>query len=172
MQWGVDSTGSLVRLMLMQGGAMNQNMKLADPKTVAAEHVAAYLALPIKRAKHIRALRREFARSLKGAPPEYVLEVARELFYSYDNPGHAISLLMFHKETFQTLGEDEIEEFGQRMNSWWTVDGFARCLSGPAWLRGQVSDDLIHKWACSEDRWWRRAALVSTVALNVRSHGG
>ncbi|MEA3325921.1 MAG: DNA alkylation repair protein [Chloroflexota bacterium] len=58
------------------------------------------------------------------------------------------------------------------MNSWWSVDSFARTLAGPAWLRGQVSDGLIHKWAHSEDRWWRRAALVSTVALNMRSHGG
>ncbi len=30
----------------------------------------------------------------------------------------------------------------------------------------------IEDWAQSEDRWWRRAALVSTVALNVRSRGG
>ncbi len=52
------------------------------------------------------------------------------------------------------------------------VDSFARTLSGPAWLHGQVSDDLFHRWVRSEDRWWRRAALVSTVALNVRSHGG
>jgi 3-methyladenine DNA glycosylase AlkD len=35
-----------------------------------------------------------------------------------------------------------------------------------------VPDALIHRWAGSEDCWWRRAALVSTVALNVRSHGG
>ena len=35
-----------------------------------------------------------------------------------------------------------------------------------------MPDELIHRWARSEDRWWRRAALVSTVALNVRSHGG
>ena len=28
------------------------------------------------------------------------------------------------------------------------------------------------KWAGSSDRWWRRAALVSTVALNMRSQGG
>jgi 3-methyladenine DNA glycosylase AlkD len=52
------------------------------------------------------------------------------------------------------------------------VDSFARTLSGPAWLHGQVSDALIHRWARSEDHWWRRAALVSTVALNVRSRGG
>jgi 3-methyladenine DNA glycosylase AlkD len=52
------------------------------------------------------------------------------------------------------------------------VDSFARTLSGPVWLAGLVPDELFHKWARSEDRWWRRAALVSTVALNVRSHGG
>jgi 3-methyladenine DNA glycosylase AlkD len=40
------------------------------------------------------------------------------------------------------------------------------------WRDGLVSDELIHHWAQSEDRWWRRAALVSTVALNIRSHGG
>ena len=32
------------------------------------------------------------------------------------------------------------------------------------WLRGQVPDALMLKWAGSSDRWWRRAALVSTVA--------
>jgi 3-methyladenine DNA glycosylase AlkD len=58
------------------------------------------------------------------------------------------------------------------MDSWWSVDSFARTLAGPAWLRRQVSDERIHRWARSEDRWWRRAALVSTVALNMRSQGG
>jgi 3-methyladenine DNA glycosylase AlkD len=162
----------LAKRMFSQGETMKQHIGLSDPKVVAAEHIAAYRALPVKRAKHVWALRREFARSLKDAPPEFVLELARELFYNYDNPGHASSLLIFHKEAFQTLGEDEIEEFGQGINSWSTVDTFARRLSGPAWLKGQVSDELIHKWAHSENRWWRRAALVSTVALNVRSKGG
>jgi 3-methyladenine DNA glycosylase AlkD len=151
---------------------MSQNTRLSSPKVVAAEYIAAYRALPDRKAKTVWVLRRKFARSLRDAQPEYVLEVARELFYNYDNPGHAYCLLMLQKETFQTLGEDEIEEFGQGINSWGTVDTFARWLSGPAWLRGQISDGLIHKWAYSEVRWWRRAALVSTVALNVRSHGG
>ena len=37
---------------------------------------------------------------------------------------------------------------------------------------GQISDTVIHRWARSEDYWWRRTALVSTVALNTRSQGG
>ena len=63
----------------------------------------------------------------------------------------------------QLTGQESVEE---------SVDGFARILAGPAWLAGQVPDELIHKWAHSTDRWWRRAALVSTVALNMRSQGG
>jgi 3-methyladenine DNA glycosylase AlkD len=39
-------------------------------------------------------------------------------------------------------------------------------------LNGQIADETIHEWARSEDLWWRRAALVSTVALNLRSQGG
>ncbi len=58
------------------------------------------------------------------------------------------------------------------MNSWDSVDAFGRTLSGPAWLHGLASDALIHGWATYDDLWWRRAALVSTVALNMRSHGG
>jgi len=30
----------------------------------------------------------------------------------------------------------------------------------------------VQRWAKSDDRWWRRAALVCTVALNQKSHGG
>lgn len=52
------------------------------------------------------------------------------------------------------------------------VDTFSRTLSGPAWLEGLIGDDVIHRWVVSPDLWWRRAALVSTVALNIRSHGG
>ncbi len=45
-------------------------------------------------------------------------------------------------------------------------------LSGPAWRDGLIDTGTVHARAASPDRWWRRAALVSTVALNVRSHGG
>jgi 3-methyladenine DNA glycosylase AlkD len=84
----------------------------------------------------------------------------------------AYELITTHREAFRSIGEAEVERLGQGINSWGSVDGFARVLAGPAWLRGQLSDGLIERWAHSEDRWWRRAALVSTVAWNVRSQGG
>ena len=151
---------------------MDQHADLPDSRTIASEYVAEIDALPLQNAESRRAVARKFARLLKEVPPELVLEVARELFHNCSAPGLAYSLLTLNKAAFRTLGEEEIEEFGGGMDSWWRVDSFARGLSGPAWLKGQISEEVIHRWARSEDRWWRRAALVSTVALNVRSHGG
>jgi 3-methyladenine DNA glycosylase AlkD len=81
-------------------------------------------------------------------------------------------LILAHRGAFSLLDEQELEELGAGLDSWRSVDSFARTLSGPAWLEGLIGDEVIGRWARSRDRWWRRAALVSTVALNVRSHGG
>ncbi|HEY70170.1 MAG TPA: DNA alkylation repair protein [Anaerolineae bacterium] len=143
-----------------------------DPEAVADRYLQDYEALPNRRAATVWPLRRAFARSLRDADPAFVLAMARALFRKRANPGHATCLLMLHKQTFAILGEKEIEEFGQGFDTWGKVDSFYRWLAGPAWLKGQIPDALIHRWARSGDRWWRRAALVSTIALNVRSHGG
>jgi 3-methyladenine DNA glycosylase AlkD len=58
------------------------------------------------------------------------------------------------------------------MDNWGSVDGFAVLVAGPAWRAGVVSDREVGRWAASTDRWWRRAALASTVALNLPSRGG
>jgi 3-methyladenine DNA glycosylase AlkD len=145
---------------------------MQDPEAVAEAHLAEIAALPVRKTSNVRVVHKKLARELKEAAPAFVLAVARALHRMSDEPSHAYALLSYHKSTFETLGEAEIEEFGQGINSWWTVDGFARSLSGPAWLKERISDELIHKWARSEDRWWRRTALVSTVALNLSSQGG
>ncbi|HLF02206.1 MAG TPA: DNA alkylation repair protein, partial [Anaerolineales bacterium] len=41
-----------------------------------------------------------------------------------------------------------------------------------AWREGQISDSVIYGWAKSKNRWWRRAALVSTIGLNNKARGG
>jgi 3-methyladenine DNA glycosylase AlkD len=129
-------------------------------------------ALPVHNTSNERAIRRKYSQRLKGSGATFVRAVARELFLTYSHRWIAYELIAGHKAAFHSLKEADLEESGRGINSWWTVDAFARTLAGPAWLRGQVSDELIRKWARSEDRWWRRAALVSTVALNVRSKGG
>jgi 3-methyladenine DNA glycosylase AlkD len=147
-------------------------MNPADPKQIASEIDAEIRALPVRNAATMRAVRRKYSRSLKNADAAFVLDLARALRARFGHRWLGYELIRYHRAAFQSIGEAELEEFGQGINSWGSVDSFARTLSGPAWLRGQVSDDLIHRWAHSEDRWWRRAALVSTVALNIRSRGG
>jgi 3-methyladenine DNA glycosylase AlkD len=145
---------------------------LDNPKKTAARLNAEIEALPVKNTPNVRAIRRRVSRELKQAPVACVLDLARELKETHGHGWVAYELIRKHGAAFRSLGEAELEALGQGMDSWSSVDSFARTLSGPAWLHGQVSDALIHRWARSEDRWWRRAALVSTVALNVRSRGG
>jgi 3-methyladenine DNA glycosylase AlkD len=139
---------------------------------VAARLNAEIEGLAVKNTPNVRAIRRRISRELKQAPAAFVLALARELKETHGHGWVAYELIREHRAAFRSLGEAELEALGQGIDSWSSVDSFARTLSGPAWLHGQVSDALIHRWARSEDRWWRRAALVSTVALNVRSRGG
>jgi 3-methyladenine DNA glycosylase AlkD len=151
---------------------IDKDKSLENAKELAAQIDAEMRALPVRNTPNERLIRRSYSRLLRGASPELILDLARELLKSYDQRWLADELIAGHPETFKRIGEAELEGLGQGINSWWTVDAFARTLSGPAWLAGQVPDALIDHWARSEDLWWRRAALVSTVALNVRSHGG
>lgn len=139
---------------------------------IASELDSEIRALSVRNTPNERAIRRKYSRILKQTDPEFILDLARELLYNCGYRWLAYELIQNHRAAFQSIGEGELEEFGRGINSWWSVDSFARTLSGPAWLNGQASDKLIYKWAHSKDRWWRRAALVSTVALNVRSQGG
>ena len=120
----------------------------------------------------MRTVRRRYSQALREASPDLVLLLAAKLCKMDDYRWVAYELIRAHRAAFMRLGADEIEALGQGIDSWWRVDSFGRTISGPAWQKGQISDQLILKWAASSNRWWRRAALVSTVALNVRSQGG
>jgi 3-methyladenine DNA glycosylase AlkD len=144
----------------------------AEARELAASFDAEVQALPERNTPSVRAVRRRYSRQLKRASPELVLEMARTLVHDCGYRGTAYELIANHRAAFACLDETKLLDLGCGIDSWWSVDGFARTLSGPAWLRGQVTDDVIGGWARSEDLWWRRAALVSTVALNMRSKGG
>jgi len=143
-----------------------------QPQDLAAEIDRRIRLLAVKNTAGVRAVRREFSVHLRHAATGYVLDLARELLMRHDRRWVAYELIASHKEAFGRLNETLVEEFGQGIDSWGAVDAFARTLSGPAWLWGQVSDEMVWRWAYSPDLWWRRAALVSTVALNIRSQGG
>ena len=143
-----------------------------SPAALATAFDAEHKALAIHITKTEREICQKYTRLVQQAPSDYVLAFTRELLFKHGHRWQAYELIAGHKAAFISLGEKELKEFGSGINSWWSVDSFARTLSGPAWRDGLVPDYLFTDWACSPDFWWRRAALVSTVAFNVRSHGG
>ncbi len=151
---------------------MAEAPELGSPQILAAQIDAEIRILPVQNTPSVRTVRRAYTRKLRAAGAAYVLDLARELLACYDHRWVAYELVREHPAAFASIRDAVLVELGQGIDSWWTVDAFARILSGPAWLRRQVEDSLIHAWARSSDHWWRRAALVSTVALNVRSRGG
>ena len=151
---------------------MSQPLDPDNAKELADKIDAEIRALPVPNIPNMRTVRRKYSRMLEEASAELILAVARELLRNYGHRWLACELIRNNGAAFQRIGEAELEEFSQGIDSWGAVDAIAGILAGPAWMNGQVSDELIHKWARSEDRWWRRAALASTVPLNVRAHGG
>jgi len=133
-------------------------------------------ALPSLKTENVRAVRREFSKRLANTSSQIVISLSLRLL-QLDRPDFeyrfvAYELVCHHKAALRSLGEKELELFGQGIDSWGDVDTFACYLAGPAWRENQVPGELIHRWARSEDRWWRRSALVCTVALNNKARGG
>lgn len=151
---------------------MGQIPELSDASGEAFRIAKDIRALPTPNTAAVRNLRRRYSRQLKQADPALILRLAKELIEKHDLRWPAYELIRNHPAAFQSMDEATLEKLGQGIHSWGTVDTFARILAGPAWLHGLVSDNMIHGWAHSKDLWWRRAALVSTVALNMRSQQG
>ena len=154
------------------GRAMPAMTATSSAREIATEIHNQLQSLPVRNAPNVRSVRRAFSRALRREDGHRVGEVARELRLEYGYRSVPYELILAHQAAFRLLGERELEELGRGVDSWWSVDSFARTLSGPAWRDGLIGDGVILKWARSQDKWWRRAALVSTVALNVKSGGG
>lgn len=130
-------------------------------------------ALPLRNTPALRALRREYSRRLRDLPAPDVVEIAAALIaHRRVHRFVGDELIASHPVALGTLDRAQLERLGAGISSWDQVDCFACYLSGPAWREGQIKDQAIVEWARSEDRWWRRAALVSTVPLNLKARGG
>jgi 3-methyladenine DNA glycosylase AlkD len=145
---------------------------IADPGAVADVLDRRIRALPFADPPvgEVRRLRRDVSRELRQAPGPDVLAVAlalvdRRRWVAYE-------LVYHHPAARAGLGEAEVVRLGRGLDGWVAVDTFGRYVSGPAWGRRQIGDDLVRSWTRSEDRWWRRAALVSAAMLNLRAAGG
>ena len=155
-------------------GQPDSSDSIGSADQIAAEIAARIRALSSFNTVSVRAIRREFSKGLTKAPSNTILKVAQRLLddRSSDFRFVAYELIRHHRVALASLREKELERFGRGLDSWGTVDMFACYLAGPAWRENQISNTVIHRWAGSKDRWWRRAALVSTVPLNSKAQGG
>jgi len=111
---------------------------------------------------------------LKNQPPAKLLELAKELVKTriFECNQVAYELLWKNKNALRLVGLEEIEKLGGNIDNWVTVDTLSVLVAGWAWRENQISDDDVLNWLGSDNRWWRRTAVVSTVPLNLRSRGG
>jgi 3-methyladenine DNA glycosylase AlkD len=152
-------------------------MFTSDPNNVdavVAEIVARIRQLPGLSTQPVRSLRRQFSRHLADAKPEVVIEIGRRLLAhaGFHYRFFAYELINRHPKALQSLQKNELVQLASRLDSWEAVDTFTLELAGPCWRERKVPDSLIEAWAKSKDRWWRRVALVCTVALNNKARGG
>ncbi|HMD60960.1 MAG TPA: DNA alkylation repair protein [Opitutaceae bacterium] len=141
---------------------------------MAAEIAGRIRANPRATVPFLRAMRREYSGRLEGAAPRFVIGLATRLSDTRQTGLRfvAYELVRHHPRAPEHIGARLLGRLGRGMASWDAVDCFAVCLAGQAWRERRVPDSLVHGWARSGDRWWRRAALVSTVPLNSRAQGG
>src|SRR4030067_3544638 len=123
--------------------------------TSAAELASAFAAeqraLAVHNTGSERLICRKYSKLVSQAPAEYVLAFARLLIFTHRHRWQAYELIAGHKAAFQSLGTDELEEFGQGINSWWSVDAFGRPPAGPGRRGGVGPAALRAQWASSPD---------------------
>jgi 3-methyladenine DNA glycosylase AlkD len=137
---------------------------------LAAEISGRLYARPRATVSQLRAIRREYSARLRDAPAGLVIALAMRLAAAHRFV--ACELIRSHPGAPLRLGAGQIGRLGRGIASWEAVDCFAVYVAGPAWRGRLVADGVVHGWARSPYRWWRRAALVSTVPLNSRAQGG
>jgi 3-methyladenine DNA glycosylase AlkD len=145
---------------------------VSTPDLVAKQIDDDIQALPDRWVATMRKERRRWSAVLRTYPAEDVLALALELFERFDHRWIAYELLVSHPTALGLVGPETVERLAGTMTSWGDVDQFGCLLAGPAWRAARIDDRTVHAWARHPDRWWRRAALVATVPLNVRSQGG
>jgi 3-methyladenine DNA glycosylase AlkD len=141
-----------------------------DAQRLANEIASRLAGLSTRTTPAARAVRREYSRLLAKAPPDMVVRIALLLAKRHDTTCRFVGyeIVQHHRSAFAGLTLGQLSKLGRGIDSWAAVDCYACYLSGPAWRDGRISSAVIRGWAQSEDRWWRRAALVSTVALSRR----
>lgn len=142
-------------------------------KSIVPEIRRSLASMPKRDARSFHLVRREWSGRLKDSSGASVVALAKQLVQGgLWERVLGYELIAYHPAALEALNRNEVGRLGRGMRGWEEVDCFARDVAGRAWRRHRISDQVVLSWARSPDRWWRRAALVSTVPLNNRAYGG
>ncbi|WP_167612130.1 DNA alkylation repair protein [Maribellus sediminis] len=84
----------------------------------------------------------------------------------------AYEILWTHKKVLKSLNHKQILILGERLDNWASTDAYGTMIAGWHWREGTLPESQILAWLNSDDRWYRRLAVVCTVPLNIGSRGG
>jgi 3-methyladenine DNA glycosylase AlkD len=143
----------------------------SEIKKIADETTQRVRSLPLRNTPSIRRVRMELTKKLRKENGRDVAAIGVAL-WKRGLRWVGYEVINTHREALATLTLRDVEALGKGMGSWDAVDTFGCLLAGPALLCGRIAISDVAKWARSEDVWWRRAALVTTVPLNLKSSGG
>jgi len=125
------------------------------------------------RTPEMRQLLKKWWVELESWPPEKLFSLAKELINTrIECTQVAFELLWKDKKALSQLTLIDLEFLGQNMDNWATTDTFFVNLSGWMWRNNQISDTDILKRLKRNNDWWRWAAIVSTVGMNLKKRGG